>query len=66
MNDIVIKVESLSKRYRIGRREPYLALRDVLARSLTAPFRLFKSVVSNPVVRSPNEEYIWALKDVSF
>jgi lipopolysaccharide transport system ATP-binding protein len=34
MSDVVIKVENLGKRYRIrhGQREPYMALRDVLAR----------------------------------
>jgi lipopolysaccharide transport system ATP-binding protein len=41
MSDIVIHAENLSKRYRIGERERYLALRDVLTRALTAPFRLF-------------------------
>ncbi len=30
MSDIAICVENLSKRYRIGQREPYKALRDVL------------------------------------
>ena len=39
MNDIAIRVEGVGKQYRIGQRERYLALRDVLARSFTAPFR---------------------------
>ena len=30
MSEIAIRVENLSKRYRIGQREPYKALRDVL------------------------------------
>jgi len=34
MSDIAIRVENLSKRYRIGQRERYYALRDVLARPL--------------------------------
>ena len=29
MDDIAIRLENLSKRYRIGQREPYRALRDV-------------------------------------
>jgi hypothetical protein len=37
MSILALRVEGLSKRYRIGQRESYLALRDVLARSLTAP-----------------------------
>ncbi len=39
MTDLALRVEGLSKRYRIGQRERYLALRDVLTRSLTAPLR---------------------------
>ncbi len=39
MSDIVIRAENLGKRYRIGERERYLALRDVLARTLSAPAR---------------------------
>jgi len=50
MGDIAIRVENLSKRYpstwlragRIGQREPYKALRDVLPRLITAPFRLLR------------------------
>lgn len=35
LSDIAIRVENLGKRYRIGQRERYYALRDTLA--LTAP-----------------------------
>ncbi len=64
MSDIVICAENLGKRYRIGEREPYLALRDVLTRALSAPARLFRPRKSS----SPNGDptHIWALKDVSF
>lgn len=41
MNDIVIRAENLGKRYRLGERERYLALRDILARAVSAPARLF-------------------------
>src|SRR5712664_2368422 len=54
-NKIVIRAEKLSKRYRIGERERYTTLRDVLARSLRAPWTLF---------RSAPQETFWALKDV--
>ncbi|MFN3476389.1 MAG: hypothetical protein ACK4Z6_02385 [Candidatus Methylomirabilales bacterium] len=40
MTDIAIRVENLSKRYRIGQWERYYVLRDVLSRALSAPFRL--------------------------
>ncbi|MBC7232566.1 MAG: ATP-binding cassette domain-containing protein [Chloroflexi bacterium] len=64
MDDIAIRVEGLSKRYRIGEREPYKALRDVLSHAASAPFR--RLVNPKPTARNPESEYIWALKDVSF
>ncbi|HVH71032.1 MAG TPA: ATP-binding cassette domain-containing protein, partial [Candidatus Dormibacteraeota bacterium] len=56
MSAQVIHGESLSKRYRRGQQERYTALRDVLARSVRAPWTLFS--------RTPQETF-WALKDVS-
>jgi lipopolysaccharide transport system ATP-binding protein len=57
MTETVIHVEGLGKRYRVGERERYLALRDVLTRAFTAPLR-----------RGPRRtpDYLWALRDVSF
>lgn len=54
----VISIEQISKRFRIGERERYLALRDVLTRAIVSPFR-----------RDPKRrkvDYLWALRDVSF
>jgi len=64
MNDVVIRVEKLGKRYRIGERVPYLTLRDALARAVAAPLRSLRS----PGSSSPSSEatQIWALRDVSF
>jgi lipopolysaccharide transport system ATP-binding protein len=62
--DIVIRAEGLGKRYRIGERERYLALRDVLARALSAPARLFQA--RKPASPNGDPAHIWALKDVSF
>ncbi|MGD1102581.1 MAG: ABC transporter ATP-binding protein [Terriglobia bacterium] len=64
MSDIVIRVENLGKRYRIGERERYLALRDVLARAISAPARLFRA--RKPASPNGDPTHIWALKDVSF
>ena len=64
MSDIVIHAENLSKQYRIGGRERYLALRDVLARAFSTPSRLLKSRGSS--VSKGEFSHIWALKDVSF
>src|SRR5271154_2043034 len=58
MSEIVIHVEGLGKRYRVGERERYVALRDVLTRAFTAPFRRGQ-------VGSKRDE-LWALRDVSF
>jgi lipopolysaccharide transport system ATP-binding protein len=58
MSGTVIHVEGLSKRYRVGERERYFALRDVLARAVTAPFR------RNGQRRT--RDHLWALRDVSF
>ena len=58
MNETVIHAEGLGKRYRVGERERYLALRDVLTRAVTAPFR------RNGQRRT--RDYLWALRDVSF
>ena len=57
MNEAVIHVEGMGKRYRVGERERYYALRDVLTRAFRAPFRRGKR-------RPP--DYLWALRDVSF
>jgi ABC-type polysaccharide/polyol phosphate transport system ATPase subunit len=58
MSGIVIRAESLSKCYRVGERERYLALRDVLTRAFTSAFRTMGR--RRPV------DFLWALRDVSF
>src|ERR1700678_2628113 len=57
MSESVIHVEDLGKRYKIGERERYFALRDVLTRALSAPFRKTGA--------RQQADYLWALKDVS-
>jgi ABC-type glutathione transport system ATPase component len=54
MSDSVIHVEGLGKRYRIGERERYRALRDVLARAFTAPLK-----------RRTLTDFLWALRGVN-
>src|SRR5450631_1369423 len=65
----VIKVENLSKRYFIShqKREPYLALRDVIATSARRFGHRLTHLFSGE--RSPSattREEFWALKDVNF
>ena len=63
MTDIVIRVENLSKQYRIGGQQAqYNTFREKLIDVAAAPFRRLRRFRKPP----PPEETIWALKDVSF
>ncbi len=64
MSEVVIHAENISKLYRIGRRESYKALRDVLTDTIYAPFRWLRT--SDSKLKTQGSNYIWALKDVSF
>jgi lipopolysaccharide transport system ATP-binding protein len=63
MSDIVIRATRIAKRYRIGQREQYTALRDVLARCLQAPANLLRKDQA-PRQASPSD--LWAIKEISF
>ena len=65
----VIKVENLSKHYFIShqKREPYLALRDVIANSAKRFGKRLTNVFSGErLISAATTEEFWALKDVSF
>ncbi len=64
MGKVVIHSVGLGKRYAIGERARYLALRDVLANAMKAPMRLFGFNHRN--AGSRGREQMWALRDVSF
>lgn len=74
MSNVSIRCDGLSKRYRLGERESYKALRDVITDAAAAPFRRARSVFSrngssNGSIRnrqSAIRDSIWALDDVSF
>jgi len=69
VSDVAIRVENLSKLYRIGPRERYKALRDTLTDAMYAPFRAVARAISgqwSAVSGQPSNNTIWALKDVSF
>jgi homopolymeric O-antigen transport system ATP-binding protein len=57
MSSIVICAEGLGKQYRVGERERYLALRDVLMRAVRSPLKW---------LRPAKSEFMWAVKDISF
>src|SRR5262249_438589 len=72
MSDIVIRTENLGKKYVLGERERYLALRDLLARAALAPVRaLAKRNLSSSNGNhangnhNGNRSHIWALRDAS-
>jgi len=62
MSDVAIRVEGLSKLYRLGKCERYRTLRDTLADIFSAPVRLFRLRAS----LNGQPPTFWALKDVSF
>ena len=66
MNKRVIYCESLSKQFRIGKREINKTLRDVLTDAMAAPLRAFKNRFSANGFPGVPTETIWALRDVSF
>jgi lipopolysaccharide transport system ATP-binding protein len=64
MSNVAIRIENLGKRYKIGvKREKYYTLRDSLMNALTYPFRGRRQ--GRPDRGNPQEDFIWALKDVS-
>lgn len=73
MQDSIISVEHLSKRYTLGSggrpNERYTALRDVISRSVMAPFQSLRNRFKNNVsstISDPTENEFWALRNVSF
>jgi len=68
MNDIAIRVDGLSKQYRIGRKqERYKTLRDTLTNAVTVRFGRLRSMLQRSNFQSPDaDNTIWALADVSF
>jgi len=68
MTDVAIRCEGLAKQYRIGERESYKALRDVITDAFASPFRRLRSALRHSSNDSAWSEKpnIWALKDVSF
>jgi len=64
MHKVVIHSVGLGKRYAIGERARYVALRDVLADAMNAPRRILGRNRRSGENRS--QEQLWALRDVSF
>ena len=63
MSDVAIRVDNLSKRYRIGALQKQTnTLRETLRNVAASPFDYLRSTLRGP----SEEEILWALKDVSF
>lgn len=63
-----ISVKNIGKQYKIGAAESkfrYNMLRDVIVDTVAAPVRLVKAMIGKSD-RRLNQNYVWALKDVSF
>jgi len=50
----IIRVENLSKQYRLGQREPYRTFRDAVTDAVMTPFRRFKIMVNSNRGNSPS------------
>ncbi len=63
-----IRVENLGKRYRMGQREPYRTLRDVLSNVACAHTRHRRPTGGAPERGQPDSGngHVWALREVSF
>ena len=67
MGDVVVRVEHLSKQYRLGgRAEKYRTLRDVLTNAFARAFRRAGQRLPRQNARTTRlNDTVWALKDVS-
>jgi lipopolysaccharide transport system ATP-binding protein len=68
MRNLAIRVEALSKQYRIGgKQERYKTLRDTLTDALVSPFRQANKLLHGQGTKAAEPDTtIWALRDVSF
>lgn len=67
MSNLALKIEGLSKQYRIGKQERYRTFRDTITDAVTAPVRRAAGLLRGNTSAAANlTETIWALKDVSF
>jgi lipopolysaccharide transport system ATP-binding protein len=68
MSNPIMKIDNLSKRYRIGATQRgYKTFREAIVEGITAPFNNFKKLRRMTEFKNDIEkDVIWALKDVSF
>ncbi|WP_101948159.1 ABC transporter ATP-binding protein [Mycobacterium sp. 3519A] len=61
--DIALQVRGLGKRYQLGERESYQALRDVIGRRISRPLKRLRGAPQGPTRQTGS---FWALRDVTF
>lgn len=67
MSNVALRVEGLSKQYRIGKQERYRTFRDTITDAVTAPARRVAGLLHGNAAAAANlTETIWALKDINF
>jgi lipopolysaccharide transport system ATP-binding protein len=66
MSPVAIQAERLTKRYQLGHRDAYGALRDTIASAVTAPIRALRRLGGRTPARPPRRRWISALDQVSF
>ena len=68
MNEIALRVDNLSKEYRIGgRQEQYRTLRDTLTDAFASPFRRAGRLLRGQSGAAADlDQRFWALRDISF
>lgn len=64
MTKPIIEINNVSKKYRIGIKQPYYSLRDTLTNTIISPFKnlSFKPKDKNKLAK----DEFWALKNISF
>ncbi|MDP8908839.1 MAG: polysaccharide ABC transporter ATP-binding protein [Chloroflexota bacterium] len=68
MADVAVRAVQLGKIYRIGERQSYQTVRDVIAAAARSRLRRLshRRHAAGGAQRSTDDEWIWALEDVSF
>ncbi len=68
MSEVAIRVENLSKQYRIGaEQDDFKTLRSVLAGTFSTTAQKISKLISRQTAETSSlEKHIWALRDVSF
>jgi lipopolysaccharide transport system ATP-binding protein len=66
MSDVALRLEHVSKRYRLGELNRHRTLRETLVNAMNRPLRAARSRLRNEAAGNGPERTIWALRDVSF